>query len=133
MCLEAQLKFRKHVLEQKQSDKTIYNLNERGKSSKLTIQQLDANMLALVKDILKEPTQVSETQGKPLLVGGNDKHKLSDRSIYDGYVIFVVPGFSMPGMSMMKQYRLSKWNRTNKNLTKSTRTRAIPHNEIIIQ
>ena len=68
-------------------------------------------MLALVKDILKEPTQVSETQGKPLLVGKMISISISDSSIYDGYVILVVPGFPMPSMSMMKQYMLSKGNR----------------------
>ncbi|XP_076075718.1 uncharacterized protein LOC143046441 [Mytilus galloprovincialis] len=97
-ALEAQLKFRKTVLKQKHPDKKIYNfskLNERGKYTKLTIQQLKDNVETLIKDTLKEPTHENATQGRPLLVGKTIKHSFSDGNIYNGYVISMVPGFSM--------------------------------------
>lgn len=53
-AVEAQIKFRKTVLQQKHRDKKIFNLkrkNERGKYGKLSLQDLKKNLSQLIEDI----------------------------------------------------------------------------------
>ncbi|CAC5383514.1 unnamed protein product [Mytilus coruscus] len=77
-------------LDEFEKKKTNHRKHEGRKRTKTVIQ-----IKTLIKDTLKEPTHENATQGRPLLVGKTIKHSFSDGNIYDGYVISIVPGFSM--------------------------------------
>lgn len=96
-AMQAQLKFRKNVLEQKPRDKKLFNFSTKsdgGKYKKLTIPELRTNLLELIKSTLIGETTEKEVVGIPLLVGKTVDHKFTDQT-YRGKVISVVPGFPM--------------------------------------
>ena len=96
-ALQSQLRFRKNVLKQKHDDKHVYNFsrkNEQGKYIKLSIEQLQNNVLSLIQETLSEPTVERATTTVPLLVGKDIDHTFADGQTYRGTVISMVPGFN---------------------------------------
>lgn len=94
--LEAQLKFRKHVLGQKSKDKKIFNLTVKkasGKYVKQSFEVMKQNLLQLVKSAAEGPSEEVTHDNIPLLVGKKIEHQFSNKEFYTGKVICVVPGF----------------------------------------
>ena len=96
-ALQAQLKFRRKVLNQKHQDSKVYNFTVRqpsGKYMKLTIDEMKTNVIKLIQDCLVEPTSEKHRRDIPLFVGKEVSHKFADGKTYKGYVISMVPGYS---------------------------------------
>ena len=95
LALKAQLRFRKHVLQQKHSDKDIYKFSDKT-SGTYSVAKLQENLLRLIQLaqtqlLLSNPSNLTSTLvGKRVLHYFNVDGKLQG---FHGYVISQVPGF----------------------------------------
>lgn len=92
-ALVAQLQFRKNVLKQFVTDKSIFNAT--AKSKALSIEGLTTNVKKLIEDaankvVSTESRKISNRM--PILVGKRIKHTFNEGT-YNGKVISTVPGF----------------------------------------
>jgi len=88
--LKAQLTFRKNVLHQVASDKSLFLFNMGKKARK--VEELKANLVKLIAESVRGKTEEKRDTRKPLLVGKHIKHKF-DNKWYFGQVLSVVPSF----------------------------------------
>lgn len=90
-----QLKFQKTILQQKYSDKTVYNFSRKGAHNKYvdrSLSELIGKLKKILDESLKKPQKERERRGVPLFVGKGIEHKFEDNT-YKGRVVSVVPGY----------------------------------------
>ena len=103
-ALQKQLRFRKNVLKQKHTNKKLFNFSykdENQKYVKVTLNQLESNVKALIDDTLGEETIETKPHGVPLLVGKSVKHHFKEKGESNLKALF---GKVIPVVSKLVQY-----------------------------
>jgi hypothetical protein len=90
-ALKAQLNFRKSVLLQKPSDKSLFLFSSKKKAK--TVPELTKQVLELIEESkLGDVGKCTSEGDMPVLIGKNISHKF-ENGVYVGRVISIVPGF----------------------------------------